>query len=129
MKRLVHIVNKVKLVEQMFIKVSDKSPFNMKEFLLEYVCKPLQVLLFQLIFFSNNFNYLHGWKSQNNFGSMNIKYFYENSVSLKFIYFSSKNHWEFEFFMISREISTSDFFFLQTAEENYSMRPLGEVTG
>ena len=33
-----------KFVEYMFIKITDKSPLSMKEFLLEYVCKSLQLL-------------------------------------------------------------------------------------
>ena len=33
--------------------------------------------------FSNKFKYPHSRKSQNSFGSINIKTFYENGVSLK----------------------------------------------
>ena len=50
------------------------------------------------------------------FGSMNIKSFYENGVSLRFSYFISKDHREFEFFMIAREISKSDFYSMKSTE-------------
>ena len=48
-----HVVNKVKLAEQMFINIIGKFPFNMKEFLSEFVYKPLQLLCdFSIVFFT-----------------------------------------------------------------------------
>lgn len=60
--------------------------------------------------FSKKFEYLHGRKYQNNFGSMSINSFYEIVFPLTFSYFTSKNHHKFEFFKIAREICKSDFF-------------------
>ena len=54
----------------------------MKTLLSEYVYKPLQLLCDFLVAnntFSDNFKYPQAGKSQNSFGNMNIKYFYEIS--------------------------------------------------
>ena len=62
--------------------------------------------------FSNSLKSSRARKSQNSFGSMNIKSSYGNGVSLRFSYFPSKDPREFEFFMISTEIIKSVFFAL-----------------
>ena len=51
----VHVVNKVKLAEKMFINMIGKFPFNIKEFLSEFVYKPLQLLcdFFCCLFYLN----------------------------------------------------------------------------
>ena len=46
---------------------------------------------------------------------------------LRFTYFLSENHREFDFFVIAREISKSDFFILQTAEQSYFMKSLQKL--
>ena len=58
----------------------------MKKFLSEYVyncCNFYVTFLVANNTFSNNFKYPHARKSKNNFGTMNIKSFYGNGVSVK----------------------------------------------
>ena len=65
--------------------------------------------------FSNNFKYPHAWKSQNSFGRIKRKSFYGNGIAfLRLSYFPSKNHREFELFLLATEISKSDFFAITT---------------
>ena len=80
----------------------------MKKLLSEQVCRSLQLLFnfFQLVIIPSKIiltSILLVLKSKNGFGSIIIKSFYGNGVSLK-VQFSSKSYWKFDFFMIAWEI-------------------------